>query len=233
MGALTKERTSRRKRWTTGIGVGALVGVLGVALYNTAGGVAVCNYVVKDPTWQTAYGISYPTELCDQGGPRDGVTVDGIASGYISDTGWRRKGGSGWGAVLAALGFGVLTWLIPVAMGRIQESKRPSRPSLESARAQELDASGRWWLQKDGYWWHHDARTNTWTRGDKLPTFGATRSETWALRRDELLREQNRLLADQNRLLAGLPPTPPEPPVVRAGDPWQTEPTPEAPPRSE
>jgi hypothetical protein len=31
-----------------------------------------------------------------------------------------------------------------------------------------------------------------------------------ALRRDELLREQNRLLVDQNRLLAGLPPLPRE-----------------------
>jgi hypothetical protein len=46
---------------------------------------------------------------------------------------------------------------------------------------------------------------------------GDTRSATWALRQQELLREQNRLLEDQNRLLAGLPPHPREevPSVIR------------------
>ena len=48
---------------------------------------------------------------------------------------------------------------------------------------------------------------------------GATREQTWALRRDDLLREQNRLLAEQNRLLAGLPPTPPEPTIRPASGP--------------
>jgi len=48
---------------------------------------------------------------------------------------------------------------------------------------------------------------------------GDTRDATWALRRDELLREQNRLIAEQNRLLAGLPPLPPEPTVLPASGP--------------
>jgi hypothetical protein len=45
-------------------------------------------------------------------------------------------------------------------------------------------------------------------RREKIPLLGDSREATWALRRDELLREQNRLLVDQNRLLAGLPPLP-------------------------
>jgi hypothetical protein len=62
---------------------------------------------------------------------------------------------------------------------------------LEGVKAyREKDALGRWQLQKDGYFWHHDARTNTWTRGDKLPTYGTSHSETWAFRRDELLRSR-------------------------------------------
>ena len=216
---------SRRRRWAIGIAVGALTFVFGTLVYETSGGVQVCDHVVTDPEFQAAYGISYPTELCDQGGPHDGVTTaKGIATGYQGDTGWRRSGGSGLGALIQIFALTVLWWLIPVTMGRIQEKKRPSRPRLEGARAQKLDASGRWWLVRDGHWWRHDARDNTWTRGDKLPLTGGTREATWALRRDELLREQNLLLAEQNRLLAGQPPTPPEGPVVRAGDPWQPEP---------
>ena len=129
------------------------------------------------------------------------------------------------GGVVAVVGMGLLSWLVPVTMGRIQEKRRPSKPRLDGVTAQELDDQGRWWLVKDGHWWRHDAHDNTWLRGDELPPTGDTREATWALRRDELLREQNRLLAEQNRLLAGSPPTPPEPPVVRAGDPWEPEPS--------
>ena len=36
-----------------------------------------------------------------------------------------------------------------------------------------------------------------WHRRDKIPLLGDTSSATWALRLQELLREQNRLLEDQ------------------------------------
>ena len=227
---------SPRRRWAIGVAVGALVGLLGVLVYDTTGGVHVCDYGVTDPEKMAAFGISYPTELCDQGWVPETVDIWGrqdvaLGAGVPDDIDWRHEGGSGWAVLVAVVGFGVLWWLVPVALGSAQERKRP-RPRLGGTKAHRLDDQGRWWLVRDGHWWLHDARDNTWTRGDKLPTSGATRSETWALRRDELLREQNRLLGEQNRLLAGLPPTPPEGPVVRAGDPWQPEPKPEAPRRS-
>jgi hypothetical protein len=60
---------------------------------------------------------------------------------------------------------------------------------------------------------------NEWHRRAKIPLMGDTRSATatWALREQELLREQNRLLEDQNRLLAALPSHPREevPSVIR------------------
>jgi hypothetical protein len=56
---------------------------------------------------------------------------------------------------------------------------------------------GRWWARRGGHWWRHDPETGRWERGAPLPRplQGSTRQETWALRRDELLREQNRLLS--------------------------------------
>lgn len=73
--------------------------------------------------------------------------------------------------------------------------------------------------QSGHYHWTYDPDAHSWTRGHKVPTLGATREQTWALRCDDLLREHNRLLAEQNRLLAGLPPTPPDPTVLPASGP--------------
>jgi hypothetical protein len=55
----------------------------------------------------------------------------------------------------------------------------------------------------------------------KIPLLGDSREARWALRRDELFREQNRLLVDQNRLLAGLLPLPREdvPDVIEGSRP--------------
>ena len=88
----------------------------------------------------------------------------------------------------AAAGYG-LWWLACVW----PELRR--RPKLHGTRAEVFD-EGRWWARKGGYWWRHDPGTGGWERGDPLPRplRGSTREETWALRRDRLLREQNLLL---------------------------------------
>ena len=106
--------------------------------------------------------------------------------------------------------------------------RRPPRPT----RPEPLAPGGKvYWSRGHGAWrttgsqqsglyhWTYDPDAHAWTRGDKVPVMGATREQTWALRRDDLLREQNRLLAEQNRLLAGLPPTPPEPTIRPASGP--------------
>lgn len=70
------------------------------------------------------------------------------------------------------------------------------------------------------YTWNYHPDSHTWNRGDRHQALGgSTRSETWANRQAELLREQNRLIEEQNRLLAGLPPAPPEVTTVTAAAP--------------
>jgi hypothetical protein len=88
----------------------------------------------------------------------------------------------------AAAGYGL--WWLACARPELRR-----RPTLDGVRAEVLDR-GRWWVRKDGYWWRHDPETGTWERGAPLPRpiQGSTRQETWALRRDQLLREQNKLL---------------------------------------
>ncbi len=69
------------------------------------------------------------------------------------------------------------------------------RGSGERARRCSTGAAGG--RGRGGHWWRHDPDTGRWERGAPLPRplpRGSTRSETWALRRDELLREQNQLL---------------------------------------
>ena len=117
------------------------------------------------------------------------------------------------------IGFGVLTWLVPLSIARLQRPPRPPRPAPLGPGA-SVDWNGAAWQTPWGcHCWRYDPQTHTWARGERLPLLGSTRSETWALRRDELLREQNRLLGEQNRLLAGLPPPPPEPTVLPASGP--------------
>lgn len=96
-------------------------------MHNVGGVVEVCDYGVTDPEKMAAFGISYPTELCDQGWAPETVDLYGVQDVpiYAGDIGWRHEGGSGWGILIAVVGFGVLTWLIPVTMGRLQEKKRP------------------------------------------------------------------------------------------------------------
>ena len=91
-------------------------------------------------------------------------------------------------AIPAAAGYGL--WWLLCAWPELRR-----RPRLGGTRAEVLD-KGRWWVRRDGHWWRHDPETGTWERGAPAPRpiQGSTREETWALRRDELLREQNRLL---------------------------------------
>jgi hypothetical protein len=95
-------------------------------------------------------------------------------------------------AALLPAGAGYGLWWLACAWPELRR-----RPRLEGTRADVRDERGRWWVRKDGHWWRHDPGTGRWERGDPLPKplpVGATREETWAMRRDELLREQNDLL---------------------------------------
>ena len=205
------------RRWAIGAAVGAAVGLLGVALYNS-GDTYRCDFAVSDPEEQRRWGLASATEICDRGD--EGLPLPPLSYGGETP-GWEHVG-NGWGVLIAVTGFGVLTWLVPVSIGRLRRLTWPPKPA-------PLGPGGRvYWSADPGAWrttasqpsglyrWTYDPEARTWARGERLPTTGATRSETWALRRDELLREQNRLLVDQNRLLAGLPPSPPEPVIAPA-----------------
>lgn len=223
---MTKQRAGRAAktnkwlRWTIGAAVGVAVGLLGVAIHDS-GDTYRCDFAISDTESQRRWGLTYAAEICDRGDR--GLPLPPL--NYGGETpGWEHVG-NGWGALVAAAGFGLLTWLVPLAIGRLQRPPRPTRPD-------PLQPGGKVYWSEDGaawrttasqdsslYRWTYDPKAHAWTRGEKVPTTGATRSETWALRRDELLREQNRLIEAQNRLLAGLPPLPPEPTVLPASGP--------------
>jgi len=103
-------------------------------------------------------------------------------------------------AALLPAGAGYGLWWLACVWSELRR-----RPRLGGTRAEALDEDGRWWVRRDGYWWRHDPATDAWERGDPLPKpapQGSTRSETWAVRRDELLREQTRLLEQLVRVPA-------------------------------
>jgi hypothetical protein len=216
-------KTNKWLRWTIGAAVGVAVGLGGVAIYNS-GDTYRCDFAISDTESQRRWGLSYAAEICDRGDR--GLPLPPLDYGGETP-GWEHVG-NGWGVLVAVLGFGVLTWLVPISIGRLQPPARPPRPP----RPAPLSPGGKvWWSEDRASWrttasqasglhvWAYDPQEHAWTRGEKAPTTGATRSETWALRRDELLREQNRLIEAQNRLLAGLPPLPPEPTVLPASGP--------------
>jgi hypothetical protein len=95
-------------------------------------------------------------------------------------------------AALLPAGAGYGLWWLACAWPELRR-----RPKLEGTRAEVLDG-GRWWVRRDGFWWRHDPATGRWERGAPLPRplQASTREETWALRRDRLLREQNDLLRE-------------------------------------
>jgi hypothetical protein len=204
-------------RWIIGIAVGAVVGLLGVAVHDS-GDTYRCDFAVTDREDQRRWGLTSATEICDRGDeglPLPPLNYSGVTPG------WEHVGND-WGIVIAVLGLGVVTWLVPASIGRVQRPPRPPRPAplARNGRVYWSGDLGAWRTtasQPSGWYrWTYDPEAHAWARGERVPSTGATRSETWALRRDELLREQNRLLDEQNRLLAGLPPLPPEPVILPA-----------------
>ncbi len=141
-----------------------------------------------------------------------GVSVAGVTllAGYVI----QYLGGGAWGALISFFGVTVLSWAVPTAIAR---DARPPRPARAWPNEKVWWGRGAWQTRGCGYYWEYEPRRNEWHRQNKIPLMGDTRSATWALRQQELLREQNRLLEDQNRLLAGLPPLPREevPSVIR------------------
>lgn len=75
---------------------------------------------------------------------------------------------------------------------------RPQRPAQLWPNQKVWWARGAWRTQGRGYDWEYEPRWDEWHRGEKIPLLGDTRSATWALQEQRLLREQNRLLEDQN-----------------------------------
>ena len=134
-----------------------------------------------------------------------GVSVAGVTllAGYVI----QYLGGGAWGALISFFGVTVLSWAVPTAIAR---DARPARPARAWPNEKVWWARGAWRTRGRGYYWEYEPRRNEWHLQNKIPLMGDTRSATWALRQQELLREQNRLLEDQNRLLAGLPPLPRE-----------------------
>ena len=205
---------SESLRWAIGGAVGVAVGLLGVAIYNSGDNYR-CDYAILDSESRRVWGLRYATEICDRA--ERGLPLPPLNYGGRTP-GWEHVGNN-WGVLAAVIGFGVLTWLVPLSIARAQRPSRPPRPAPLGPGA-SVDWNGAAWrTTRDGHGWTYDPQTHTWARGEKLPLLGSTRSETWALRRDELLREQNRLLGEQNRLLAGLPPSPLEPTVLPASGP--------------
>ena len=142
-----------------------------------------------------------------------GVSVASVtlSAGYVV----QHLGGGAWGALVSFFGVTVLSWAVPTA---IAHDARPPRPARVWPNEKVWWGSGAWRTRGRGYYWEYEPRRNEWHRRNKMVLMGDTREATWALRRDELLREQNRLLEDQNRLLAGLTPLQREevPSVIRA-----------------
>jgi hypothetical protein len=138
------------------------------------------------------------------------VALITVLAGYIV----QHVGGGAWGVLISFFGVTVLSWAVPTAIAR---DARPPRPARAWPNEKVWWGRGAWRTRGRGYHWEYEPRQNEWHRREKIPLMGDTRSATWALTQQELLREQNRLLEDQNRLLAGLPPHPREevPSVVR------------------
>jgi hypothetical protein len=127
------------------------------------------------------------------------VAVVTLLAGYIV----QHVGGGGLGGLISFFGVAVLSWAVPVA---IAHDARPRRPAQVWRDEKVRWARGAWRTRGCGYYWEYEPRRNEWHRRGRDSLTGDTREATWALRKHELLREQNRLLEDQNRLLAGLPP---------------------------
>ena len=116
-------------------------------------------------------------------------------------------GGNGWGVFVALLGVLVLSWLVPLAIGR-RLFPRPPRPAPLAAGEKVRWGKGAWRTTHRNFHWEYEPHQHEWHRGQQIPLLGDTRQATWALHQHALLREQNRLIEEQNRLLAGLPPLP-------------------------
>jgi hypothetical protein len=127
------------------------------------------------------------------------VALTTLLAGYAV----QRLGGGAWGGVIAFCGVSVLSWAVPLA---IAHDARPPRPARAWPNEKVWWARGAWQTRGCGYYWEYEPQRNEWHRRGRDSLTGDTREATWALRQQELLREQNRLLEDQNRLLAGLPP---------------------------
>ena len=126
------------------------------------------------------------------------VALVSVLAGYVV----QHVGGGAWGGVIGFFGVTVLSWAVPMA---IAHDARPPRPAQVWRDEKVWWSRGAWRTRGRGYYWEYEPQRNEWHRGRDSLT-GDTREATWALRQQELLREQNRLLEDQNRLLAGLPP---------------------------